>query len=56
MDASKVSCIAGTSCLGFPIFIREFELIYICDKPEFKLQLSWMEKVHQSQTHLRPSG
>ena len=45
VDASKAPCIAGMSPLGFPVFIQEFEVIYIYGQTEFKAQLAWMEGV-----------
>jgi len=44
VDASKAPGFVTMSPLGFPIFIQEFELIYICGEPEFKVQLSWTEE------------
>jgi len=43
VDASKVPYTIGMSLLGFPIFIQEFEVIYIYGQTEFKAQLAWME-------------
>ncbi|KAF9650957.1 hypothetical protein BDM02DRAFT_3184899 [Thelephora ganbajun] len=43
VDATKAPYITGMSLLGFPIFIQEFEVIYIYGQTEFKAQLAWME-------------
>ena len=56
VDASKVPCMVGMSPLGFPIFIQEFEVIYIYGETEFKAQLAWMEEVHLSRNNLPSSG
>jgi hypothetical protein len=45
VDASKAPCLAGRSLLGFPIFVQEFEVIYIYGKTEFKAQVAWTEEV-----------
>ena len=52
VDASKVPCIAGMSPLGFPVFIQQFEVIYIYGQTEFKAQVSWKEEVCLSRTIL----
>lgn len=56
VDASKAPCIPAISLLGFPIFIQEFEVIYIYGQTEFKAQVIWTEEVCLSQTNLRTSG
>ena len=55
-DASKARRILCMSPLGFPICIRELEVIYILGETEFKAQLAWMEEVRLSRSHLRSSG
>ena len=45
-DASKAPYTVGRSLLGFPIFIQEFEIIYIYGQTtEVKAQVAWMEDV-----------
>jgi hypothetical protein len=46
VDATKVPCVPGMSPLGFPIFIQQFEVIYIYGgTAEIKAQLAWKEDV-----------
>lgn len=46
VDAHKVPCAIGMSPLGFPIFIQEFEVIYMYGgTEEIKAQLAWEEDV-----------
>jgi hypothetical protein len=46
VDATKVPCVLGISPLGFPVFIQEFEVIYIYGgTAEIKAQLAWKENV-----------
>jgi len=42
-DISKAPCISGVSPLGFQIFVRQFEVIYIYGQTEFKAQMAWTE-------------
>lgn len=53
VDATKVPCIRGMSPLGFPIFIQQFEVIYIYGgTAEIKAQLAWEENVRLLRTCL----
>ena len=45
VNASEAPCVAGMSPLGFPIFIHEFEVIYMYGQTEFKAQIAWSEEV-----------
>jgi hypothetical protein len=46
VDATKVPYVLGISPLGFPVFIQEFEVIYIYGgTAEIKAQLAWKENV-----------
>lgn len=46
VEADKVPCLPGMSPLGFPIFIQEFEVIYIYGgTAEIKAQLAWKQDV-----------
>ena len=45
VDAKKTPCTAAMSPLGFPIFIHEFEVIFIYGQTEFKAQIAWKEEV-----------
>ena len=56
VDASKAKCIICMSPLGFPIFIRELEVIYIYGQTEFKAQVAWKEEVGLSWIRRRSSG
>jgi len=44
VDASKAPYIVSRSLLGFPIFIQEFEIIYIYGQTEFRAQVAWTEE------------
>ena len=44
-DASKAPYTVGMSLLGFPIYVQEFEMIYIYGQTEFKAQVAWTEEV-----------
>jgi len=45
VDASKAPFIPGRSLLGFPIFIQNFDIIYIYGQTtEIKAQVAWMEE------------
>jgi len=45
-DASGAPYTVGMSLLGFPIFIQEFEIIYIYGQTtEVKAQVAWVEDV-----------
>lgn len=52
VDGGKVPCIPRMSPLGFPVFIQEFEVIYIFGETEFKAQVAWKEDVRLRGTHL----
>lgn len=57
VDASKAKCMICMSPLGFPIFIREIEVIYIYgETTEVRAQVSWMEEVCLSLIYLRSSS
>jgi len=46
VDTEKVPCLPRMSPLGFPIFIQEFEIIYIYGgTAEIKAQMAWKEDV-----------
>ena len=45
VDASKAPCTPAMSPLGFPIFVQEFEVVFIYGQTEFKAQIAWMEEV-----------
>jgi hypothetical protein len=46
VDAPKAPCFLSISRLGFPIFIREFEIIYIYGQTaEITAQVAWTEEV-----------
>ena len=45
VNAENVPCLPRMSPLGFPIFIQEFEIIYIYGETEFKAQIAWKEDV-----------
>ena len=46
VDSPDAPCIVGRSLLGFPIFIQEFEVIYIYGQTaEIKAQVAWTEEV-----------
>ena len=46
VDTEKVPCLFRMSPLGFPIFIQEFEIIYIYGgTAEIKAQMAWKEDV-----------
>ena len=47
---------AGMSPFGFPIFVQEFEIIYIYGQTEFKAQVAWTEEVGHSRTRIQLSG
>lgn len=53
VDASDAPCAAGMSPLGFPIFVHEFEVIYMYGQTEFKAQIAWKEEVRLPQTFPR---
>jgi hypothetical protein len=55
-DVAKAPYTTHMSTFGFPIFIQQIEVIYIYGQTEFKAQVSWMEEVGFSRTHLRSSG
>jgi len=45
-DAPDAPCSVGLrSLLGFPIFVQEFEVIYIYGQTELKAQIAWKEEV-----------
>ena len=45
VDAPDAPCSVGRSLLGFPIFVQEFEVIYIYGQTELKAQVTWQEEV-----------
>lgn len=45
VDATKIPCFSFTTPLGPPCFAQACEVVYICGKAEFKVQLRWMEGV-----------
>ena len=53
VDVTKPKCMMGMSPFRFPIFVQEFEVIYIYGQTEFKAQVAWKEEVGRSRTHLR---
>ena len=56
VDGGKVPSIPRMSPLGFPVFIQEFEVIYIFGETEFKAQVAWKEDVRRRRTHLLSYG
>jgi len=54
VDASKAPCITGRSLFGFPIFIQEFEVIYIYGQTtEIKAQIAWMEEGAEKRSNVK---
>lgn len=47
---------AGMTHFGFPIFVQEFEVIYMYGQNELKAQVSWTEEVGRSLARLQFSG
>lgn len=51
VDGGKVPCNLGVTLLGLPIFIQEYEIVYIFGETELKAQVAWKEGVRLRRIH-----